>query len=100
MSTQLTTGTNQEVVLLRLGVGKSSIPWHPGLTLADLLREAQTGVEDREIFLDGKPLAESVILEPGTIVSVVSKGKNIRTESAWMEGIGDFRDDPAFEEMM
>ena len=86
--------------LASIGSGKDRVPLASGFDARRSPAEAQAGVEDHDILLDGKPLAESVILEPGTIVSIVSKVKNAGAETAWMKGIGDFRDDPAFEEMM
>ena len=100
MSVPTTSATGQEVVLLRLGVVETMYEWSPGLTLADLLREANATAEDFEIYLDGKPLAESVVLGPGTNVVLHSRPDDQPTAEAWQKGIGDFHDDPAFEEMM
>jgi hypothetical protein len=92
--------TDQRVTLLRPGAGKQVFDLPPGATLADLLREAKTQAEGQEIVVDGKPLAECVTLEPGMIVTIVPRPRNASDEDAWRQGIGMFRDDPGFEEMM
>lgn len=87
------------VVLLCIGVGKREFELPEGSTLADLLRLAGTRAESGEVFIDGRPLADCLVLPPGAIVSVVPRPKNAELGD-WRSGAGVFQDRPIFEEMM
>jgi hypothetical protein len=89
-----------QVILLRQGIGKQDYQLPAGATLGDLLRAAQIDLENQEIFIDGKGVADAVVLHPGTIVSVGPRTRNGPTLGSWRAGLGMFQDDPTFAEMM
>lgn len=97
---QVTTGERNAVVLLRMGVGKDEFELPPGATVADLLRAAGADAGEQEVFIDGRPLAECLVLSPGTIVSVVPRAKSAQQVARWKKTKGMFRDDPEFDAMM
>jgi hypothetical protein len=100
MSAKPSTAEKTGVILHRLGVGKQELLLPEGSTVADLLREAGAGMEDQEIHIDGRTLAESLVLQPGMIVSVVQRPKSARSGGSWRDAIGMFRDDPGFQEFI
>jgi hypothetical protein len=100
MSAKPSTEEKTGVILLRLGVGKQELLLPEGSTVADLLLEAGAGMEDQEIYIDGRTLAESLVLQPGMIVSVVQRPKSVRSGGSWRDAIGMFRDDPGFQEFI
>jgi hypothetical protein len=87
------------VTLLRIGVGKERYDLPEGATLADLLRLAQAESDHLEVLIDGRPLAECLVLQPDTIVSVAPKPRDTAPRGDWRRNAGMFRDNPAFEEM-
>jgi hypothetical protein len=99
MATEPTTTEGTRVVLLRPGVGRQDFVLTPGSTLADLIREAKAEAEQQEIMVDGRPLEESLILQPGMIVSLAPRPKNAGLSEAWRETIGMFRGNAAFREL-
>src|SRR5258705_1119913 len=52
------------------------------------------------LYIDGKPLTESLVLHPGMIVSTVPKTTSERPGDDWRGSVGFFRNDPAFNEML
>jgi sulfur carrier protein ThiS len=100
MSTKPAAAETEGVVLLRLGVGKQEFVLPEGATLADLLREAGVNPDDREIMIDGRRLAEILVLQPGMIVTVLARAGATSRPPPWRDTIGMFHDDPVFEEMM
>jgi sulfur carrier protein ThiS len=88
------------VILLRMGVGKQEFELPEGTTLADLLRSSGIDPESHALFIDGKPLAESLVLHPGMIVSALPKPASERTGDDWRGSVGFFSNDPAFNEML
>lgn len=110
MSTKPSTGRKKKkrpegeaslsVTVLRLGLGKEVYVLPEGSTLADLLRKAGESLDRQDVMIDGRPLAERIVLQSGMIVSVVPKSNGTVAAAPWRETIGMFRDDPAFEEMM
>jgi len=89
-----------DVTLLRQGVGKQDFHLPAGATLGDLLRAAEVNPAIQEIFIDGKPVEDAVVLQPGTIISVVPRPRNGSAPGSWREGIGMFHDDPTFRELV
>jgi hypothetical protein len=88
------------VTLIRIGTGKQEFDLPEGATLADLLRVSGVEPETQSIFIDGKPLAEALVLPPGTIVSAIPRTKDAPPTPDWSGVIGAFHDNPEFEEMM
>lgn len=89
-----------KVTLLRPGVGTQSVVLPEGSTLADFLREACAGTSHSMVLVDGKLLEELIIPKTGTVITIVPAPKSAAIGESWRELIGDFHDDPAFEEMM
>jgi hypothetical protein len=89
-----------EVILLRQGVGKQSFYLPAGTTLGALLRGAEVNPDSQEIFIDGKFVEDAVVLQPGTIVSVVSRPRDGSVPGSWRRGTGMFHDDPTFPEVV
>jgi hypothetical protein len=89
----------KSVVLLRLGIGVQEFQLPERGTLADVFREAGVDGTDLEVMVNGHPLAEALVLEPGTIESLSPRNK-IGGERRWRDSIGMFRDNPEFDEMM
>jgi hypothetical protein len=92
--------TRNRVTLLRMGVGKQVFDLPSGATLADLLRHVSADLTRAEVFVDGKPLAECLVLEPGTIVSIVPAARPGSLSPGWPDVMGDFHGNPAFDELM
>lgn len=92
--------TRLGVTVLRLGLGKEEYALPEGSTLADLLRKAGESLDCHDVMIDGRPLADQILLQSGMIVSIVPKSNGSVATAPWRETIGMFRDDPAFEEMM
>jgi hypothetical protein len=88
------------VTLLRTGIGRERFDLPEGATLGDLLRLAQAEADHLEILIDGRPLAECLVLQPDTIVSVTPKPTGTAPRGDWRRNAGMFKDNPAFEEMM
>src|SRR6516165_6837192 len=89
-----------EVILLRQGVGKQSFHLPAGATLGALLRAAEINPEGQEISVDGILVEDAVVLQPGTIVSVVSRRRDGSAPGSWRGGLGMFHDDPTFPEVV
>src|SRR5438270_6533327 len=89
-----------KVTLLRPGVGTQLVILPEGSTLADFLREAGAGTSHSMVLVDSKRLEELVIPKAGTVITLVPAPKNAASSESWRELMGDFHDDPAFEEMM
>jgi hypothetical protein len=87
------------VTLIRQGVGREDFTLPEGATLADLLRQARVPAEDRDTYVDGRPLEEQVTLQPGMIVTIVAKSKP-GLDERWRETIGMFHGDPEFRELV
>lgn len=100
MHPQPTSATKAGVTLLRPGVNAQEIELPEGATLADLLREARADASDQAIFIDGRPVEEWLVLQPGVVVSLVPRVRNETRPADWRETVGMFRGDPVFEEMM
>lgn len=99
MGTEQVNGKREGVTLLRPGIGTETMVLTEGSTLADLLRQAGVRPSNSSIFIDGRELAEHLVLKNGMVITVVPQAKNAATQS-WRDLMGDFHDDPAFEEMM
>jgi hypothetical protein len=100
MSAEPATEAKNGVTLLRLGVGKEVIDLPEGATLADLLRLAMVSADGHEVYVDGRPLEECLVLKPGTIVSLVPRAGRAASEFDWRGVVGAFHGNPEFEAMM
>jgi sulfur carrier protein ThiS len=100
MGTEQVNGKREGVTLLRPGIGTETIVLPEGSTLADLLRQAGVNPRSSSIFIDGRELAEHLVLKNGMVITVVPQAKNAASQESWRDLMGDFHDDPAFEEMM
>jgi len=89
-----------EVTLLRPDLGSQTFTLPEGATLADLLREAGGGIQAKNILIDGRPLEEFLILNPGMAVTVVPEPPPSPAKRSWQDTVGWFADDPTFEEMV
>lgn len=97
MSTRTPRTEGIHVVLLRLGVGMDEVALPPGATLADLLAFTEADIAGQDVFVDGRPLADAVVLKSGAVVTIVPRASNAVPTSSWRDTIGMFRDDPNFE---
>ncbi len=88
------------IALVRPGVGTEVVELTEGSTVADLLRQTGASACHSNVFIGDKDLAEFVVLEAGMTVFLVPQPKNAASQKSWRELMGDFHDDPAFEEMM
>jgi len=93
-------GQAEGVTLIRPGVGVQKIVLAEGATLADLLRQENVGTRNSVVTVDGKELAEHLVLREGMVITVVPQPRNAASERSWRDLMGDFHDDPVFEEMM
>jgi hypothetical protein len=100
MGTKPAATETEGVVLLRMGVGKQEFLLPEGATLADLLRDAGVDPDAQEIMVDGRRLEEVLVLQPGTIVTMMPRAKGTGREGSWRDTIGMFRGDPAFAEIV
>ena len=100
MSAIPATTSKQGVTLLRLGQGKEEVESPEGSTLADLLQNIGADPNGLEILVDGKPIEACLVLQTGMIVSLGNRPNQVATNGAWVDGIGDFHDDPVFDAMM
>jgi hypothetical protein len=100
MSTNSKRVKKTTVVLLRPGVGKQDFDLSAGATLGDLFRAANVDRENQEILIDGKLVEDVVVLQPGTVVSIVTRPRNPSSAGSWREGIGTLHDDPVFREVV
>lgn len=88
------------VTLLRPGVEAKNIDLPEGSTLADLLRQENVGTRSSSIAIDGKELAEHLVLRAGMVITVIPQAKSAASERSWRDFMGDFHNDPVFEEIM
>jgi hypothetical protein len=107
MSAKPATKEKGGVTLLRMGIGKEEFALPEGSTLGDLLRAARVDAATQTLFIDGKPLEESLVLRPGTIVSAVPRvvsalpqAKEAAPREGWSDVIGAFANNPEFDAMM
>jgi hypothetical protein len=101
------------VTLERPGAGTKVVELTQGSTIADLLRQTEADACHSHVFIGDKDLTEYVVLEEGMTVFLVPRpnkaaddvegGSPDRSEDGdrnWRDLMGDFHDDPAFEEVM
>jgi len=100
MGTEQVNGKREGVTLLRPGIGTETMVLTEGSTLADLLRQAGVKPSNSSIVIDGRELAEHLVLKNGMVITVVPQVKNAASQESWRDLMGDFHDDTAFEEMM
>jgi len=93
-------GQAEGVTLLRPGVGAKKIVLAEGATLADLLRQENVATSNSVVTVDGKELAEYLVLREGMVITVMPPPRNAASERSWRDLMGDFHDDPVFDEMM
>ena len=100
MATKQVNGKLDEVTLVRPGVGTETIALAEGSTLGDLLRQAGIKASDSAVLIDGKELADQLVLKNGMVVTVMPQPERAAGPRSWRDLMGDFHDNPAFEEMM
>jgi hypothetical protein len=100
MSAKPSTAERNGVTLIRTGVEREDFPLPEGATLGDLLRAAKVDPENQKILIDGKPMEDVLVLQPGTTITIVPRPKKESSPGSWREGIGMFQGDPVFLEMM
>jgi hypothetical protein len=88
------------VILLRQGIGREEVHLPAGATLGDLFRAARLNRADQEILLDGKSVEDSLVLQPGAIISVNPWPRNDSAPGSWRQGLGMLQDDPTFHEVV
>ena len=71
MGTKQVNGKTEEVTLVRPGIGTETVALPEGSTLADLLRQAGVKTRNSSIFIDGRELAEHLVLKNGMVITVV-----------------------------
>ncbi len=52
------------------------------------------------MLIDGRELADQLALKNGMVVTVMPRAEQAAGPRSWRDLMGDFHDDPAFEEMM
>ena len=90
----------KKVTLLRPGFEAQEFSLPAGSTLADLLRAAQASAQGQEILIDGRPVEEVLALSQGAVVSLRPRPTPAAGAQSWLDTMGMFHNDPAFEEMM
>jgi hypothetical protein len=91
------TRKNNDVTLVRLGVGSQSYSLPAGASVADLLRAAGASSRDQEVYVDGKKIEDLLMLKPGAIVTVVPRPKIVASSGSWRDTVGMVTDDAAFQ---
>jgi hypothetical protein len=88
------------VILIRMGVGREEHVLPEGATLADLLRAARIEKDGHEILIDGRPIEEVLVLQPGMVVTLAPAPKEENSKPFWWDTVGMFRNDPTFPEFI
>jgi hypothetical protein len=100
MRTALTAKQGVEVILVRPGVGPQTFVLHEGATLADLLRDAGTGISSPNALIDGRPVEDVLNLKSGMIITVLPEPSQAPSNESWRETVGTVHDTPFFREMI
>lgn len=100
MGAKPTTAEKIGVILIRMGIGREEVVLPEGATLADLLREARIEKDGQEILIDGRPIEDLLVLQPGMIVTLAPGKKDDKSKPSWWDSVGMFRDDPTFPEFI
>ena len=98
MGTETKTTETVGVVLMRPGVGREKYELAEGSTVADLLHTAHAPLENQEVFIGDRSLAESVVLQAGMVIRIVPRVRNSAESSHEMMDKPGVRE--AFAEMM
>jgi hypothetical protein len=93
-------GRIEEVTLVRPGIGAETVFVPEGSSLSELLRQADVQTDQRAVFIDQKPMSDHVVVKTGMVITIVPQPKNAANCRSWRDLMGNFQDDPAFEEMM
>jgi sulfur carrier protein ThiS len=93
-------GRIEEVTLIRPGIGAETMVVPEGSSLSELLRQADIETDQRAVFIDQKPISDHVVVKTGMVITIVPQPKNAAESRSWKHLVGNFHDDPAFEEMM
>jgi hypothetical protein len=88
------------LTVIRQGVGREDFTLPEGATLADLLRAAQAADTPHVTTIDGRSIEESLVLQPGMVVTIAPAMRGPITKDSWRETFGMFKDDPHFQEMV
>jgi hypothetical protein len=100
LATKQVNGKLEEVTLVRPGVGTETVALAEGSTLGDLCRQAGINASDSSILIDGRELVDQLLLKAGMVVTVMPQPERALGARSWRDLMGDFHEDPAFEEVM
>ena len=100
MATKQAKAKHGGITLLRPGVGAETFDLAEGCTLADLLRQANVEPRHSSVMIDGKELAEHLVLRDGMVITVAPGPRTRRARDRGAISMGDFHNDSAFEEVM
>ncbi len=100
MSTASTLEKCTEVTLLRSEGGSQIITLPEVATLGDLLRAAGIVSLSPNMLIDGRRLEETVILSPGTIITIGPEQARAPSHRDWRDSVGTVQDTPAFRAMI
>ena len=99
MGTALTEKKCVQVTLLRPKLGQQTFELPEGATLADLFREADVAITSPNVFIDGRPMEDFIVLKQGVSITILPERPRMPAKSSWRDTVGMFADDPTFEEM-
>ena len=98
---ELKTSTEEILVhVVRPNVGARDYRMSAGATLADLLRLAETSIENQAILVDGVLTADLVQLHAGAVVTILPEAKKAAGTEPWRVPIPAFRDEPYFKSIL
>src|SRR5215212_8035241 len=84
----MTPAENDDVVLVRPGMGGRRYHLSPGSTVGDLLREAGAELRDQDVMIEDRKLQESDTLESGSVVYLVPRMRSALVELVEDEILG------------
>ncbi len=100
MSSVTTAKQYTEVTLFRPDEGPQSFTLPEGATLGDLFRAAGAAVRSPNVFVDGRPIEDSVIMKTGMMITIIPEPSQGPPERDWRSTVGMFQDTPAFRSMI
>jgi hypothetical protein len=89
---------NNQVHLIRPGLGAQKYGLPTGATLAELLRRSGAATTDQAIYVDGVMAEETVPLHDGAVLTIVPKTRNAAVDEPWRATIPSFRDEALFQQ--
>lgn len=90
MATVSTEKRTIEVKLIRPDEGPQTVTLPEGSTLADLIRDVGAGNRGTIVQIDGRPIEESTILQPGMTVTVDVEEASEPSNGSWRATVGRF----------